>query len=289
MVVKQSQVTGYCSGVSEVIKKAQECLKTAKEKNLPAYSIGWFIHNPTVVKQFESEGMSTIESPYGKKPGVALIRAHGLADPLRDEFLKAGFILIDGTCPTVAYSQRLIRDSNDDEKIIILGLKGHSEVVALSNVYNKENKIVDVAVVETENEVEKLPPFGDKKIVMLSQTTFPYLQYKLLKEKIEQKFRNRVTEKNRLCPTTFLRHQAIRELCKEVEAVLVVGGKISSNTATLAQIVKKEGLPVWHIESAQEIPKVIYDYNIVGVAGGTSTPPLDIERVVTTLQKIKGC
>ncbi len=289
MVVKQSQVTGYCSGVSEVIKKAQECLKTAKEKNLPAYSIGWFIHNPTVVKQFESEGMSTIESPYGKKPGVALIRAHGLADPLRDEFLKAGFILIDGTCPTVAYSQRLIRDSNDDEKIIILGLKGHSEVVALSNVYNKENKIVDVAVVETENEVEKLPLFGDKKIVMLSQTTFPYLQYKLLKEKIEQKFRNRVTEKNRLCPTTFLRHQAIRELCKEVEAVLVVGGKISSNTATLAQIVKKEGLPVWHIESAQEIPKVIYDYNIVGVAGGTSTPPLDIERVVTTLQKIKGC
>lgn len=284
VVVRQSQVIGYCNGVSQVIKKAQECLRVAKEKNLPAYSIGWFIHNPTVVKQFEDQGMSTIENPYDKKPGVALIRAHGLSDPLREEFIKANFILIDGTCPTVAYSQRLIRKSKEDEKIILLGLKGHSEVIALSNVYNEQGKSVDVSVVETVSEVEELPLFEGKNIALLSQTTFPYLQYKILKEKINEKYKDRVKEKNKLCPTTFLRHQAIRDLCKEVEAVVVVGGKMSSNTTTLAQIVKKEGLDVWHVESAKELPKEVFKYSIVGVAAGTSTPVDDIEEVVRKLE-----
>lgn len=284
MIVTRSHVMGYCSGVSQVIEKAWETLALAKKKNQQAYSIGWFIHNPNVVKQFEDEGMKHIDSPEQGAAGVALIRAHGLSDPLRDEFEKKGFTLIDGTCPTVAYSQALIRKSTKDQKIVIVGQRYHSEVTALSNVWDENKSVIPVTVVENEEDVKALPLFDGFEILLMTQTTFAQMEYEKLKELIKEKYKERLKIGNKLCPTTYRRHEALIKLCKEVDAVIVVGGKMSSNTTALTEIVNKENLPVWHIESASEIPKEIYNYERVGVAAGTSTPPSDINEVVATLE-----
>lgn len=277
---------GYCNGVSHVIEQAWECLRLAGERNLPAYSIGWFIHNPTVVEKFQRAGMLHINEPEDGPPGIALIRAHGIADPLRHRFEVAGFTLIDGTCGTVAYSQRLIRNAPPGVHVVILGLRGHSEVTALSNVWNVHRTVVPVSVVESVEDVDNLPDFGNDEILLMAQTTFPQLQYDVLKEEMERRFGERLRMGNRLCPTTYRRHEAIENLCDSVDAVIVVGGKMSANTTSLVHLVKKRGLPVWHIETASEIPPEISKFEKVGVTAGTSTPSEDIETVISVLREM---
>ncbi len=285
MIVVQSQVMGYCNGVARVIEMAEETLRIAQAKNLPAYSIGWFIHNPTVVERFEKKGMQHIESPDEGPPGVALVRAHGIGDPLRDAFEKQGFILVDGTCGIVAYSQRMIRGASSSKHIVIVGLKGHSEVLALSNVWDAGKQIIPVHVVETLADIEALPSFEREEIMLMVQTTFPQTQYNMMRDGLRTRYQERLSVGNRLCPTTFRRHLAVIDMCKKVDAVIVVGGKASANTTSLVHLVETRKLPVWHVESAAELPLEIYTYARVGVTAGTSTPPEDIETVVALLER----
>jgi 4-hydroxy-3-methylbut-2-enyl diphosphate reductase len=284
MILEKSSIMGYCNGVAHVINLAHDCLRIARESGLPAYSIGWFIHNPHVVNKFSTAGMRRIEGPDDGPPGVALIRAHGIGDPLREKFEQAGFKLIDGTCGTVAYSQRIIRTSEPSSQVVLIGQAGHSEVKALTNVYNSSKKIIPVTIVDTVDVVDSLPPFENQDVLLMVQTTFPQLAYDQIKSRMQERYGDRLKIGNRPCPITSRRHEAINQLCDKVDAVIVVGGKMSANTAALAKLVEHRGLPVWHIEQASEIPLNIYSYNRVGITAGTSTPPEDIESVYEALK-----
>jgi 4-hydroxy-3-methylbut-2-enyl diphosphate reductase len=284
MEVVRSKVMGYCAGVVRVIKLAEEALRLAEEGGANAYSIGWFIHNPTVVKRFEERGMRHINHPSEGEGGVALIRAHGIGDSLREAFLQGGYTLVDGTCKTVVYSQELIRDSNPSENIVIIGQKDHSEVIALSNVY-RDGKVIETTIVEDPSEVDQLNGFEDQSLLVVVQTTFSQSSYEAILEKLQRRYTNRLRVGNSLCPTTYRRHSALLEVCQEVEAVVVVGGKMSANTTALTQLVAEYGLPVWHVESYKEIPLEVYSFSRVGVTAGASTPSEDIEEVVTHLEE----
>ena len=125
--------------------------------------------------------MKPIKRPNEQPPGVALIRAHGIGDPLREEFKKAGYILIDGTCATVAYSQNMIRKSDPKSQVLLLGQRGHSEVTALCNVLNEKGQIVAVTVIETATDIKTLDDFGSDEILLMTQTTFANYNMKNLK------------------------------------------------------------------------------------------------------------
>ncbi len=284
MILEKSSIMSYCNGVAHVISLAHECLRLAEKKQLPAYSIGWFIHNPNVVKRFTRAGMKQIERPEEGPPGVALIRAHGIGDPLREEFEKAGFVLIDGTCGTVSYSQRMIRTVNAEWHVVLAGLSGHSEVKALCNVWDSQRNIVPVSVVESVDMIDELPDFSGETVLLMVQTTFPQVTYEQIKLGMQRRYGSQLRMGNRLCPTTSRRHQAIKKLCDNVDAVIVIGGKMSANTASLARIVEQRGLPVWHIENVEEIPDEIYTFERVGITAGTSTPPEDIDAVYNVLK-----
>ena len=188
----------YCNGVAHVISLAHECLRLAKEKQLPAYSIGWFIHNPSVVKTFMSAGMRQIEHPDDGPPGVALIRAHGIGDPLRQEFEDASFMLIDGTCGTVSYSQRMIRGVTPGWHVVLAGLSGHSEVKALCNVWNEQKEIVPVSVVEHVEMIDSLSDFSGQTVLLMVQTTFPQSTYEEIKDGMARRYGKRLRMGNRL-------------------------------------------------------------------------------------------
>ncbi len=284
MILEKSSIMSYCNGVAHVINLAHECLRLAKEKQLPAYSIGWFIHNPTVVNTFMSAGMRQIERPEDGPPGVALIRAHGIGDPLRQRFKDSGFKLIDGTCGTVSYSQRMIRSVSPEWHVVLAGLSGHSEVKALCNVCNEQKEIVPVSIVENAEMIGSLPDFSGETVLLMVQTTFSQGAYEEIKEGMARRYADQLRVGNRLCPTTSRRQKAINRLCDNVDAVIVIGGKMSANTASLARYVEARGLPVWHIESAGDIPSEIYSYERVGITAGTSTPPEDIDAVYNVLK-----
>ena len=192
MILEKSAIMGYCNGVAHVINLAHECIRLAKEADLPAYSIGWFIHNPTVVEHFSRAGMRHIEFPEEGTPGIALIRAHGIGDPLRDRFERAGYQLIDGTCGNVAYSQRMIRNSDPSYHVVLAGLADHSEVKALSHVWNAQKEIIPVSIVEHERMVDELPSFGEDTVLLMAQTTFPSVTYENIIQRMQQRFGDRL-------------------------------------------------------------------------------------------------
>ncbi len=279
---------GYCKGVSHVIQLAQEVVDRAKKEKRKAYSIGWFIHNPSIVNHFISQGMEHLEAPDDREPGVALIRAHGIPDDLRERFRSAGFTLIDGTCPTVAHSQQLIRDIRKQDHALIIGLHAHSEVAALSRVRNAEGTYTPVQVIESVQEAQKVTFPAGGKIVSVVQTTFEHELFHEIMEILEERFPSRIEMANILCPSTKRRHESLLAMLEEVEAVLVVGGKMSANTKALAELVDSHDKPVWHIEDASQIPFEIYSYASVGITAGTSTPEEDISSVIETLHRGAG-
>ena len=283
MEVILSKSLGFCSGVGHVISLAEECFRIAAEKQLPVYSIGWFIHNQRVVDSFIARGMRHIEHPEEGLPGVALIRAHGIPDTLRKSFLDAGYFLVDGTCHNVGYSQNIIRNIPVGTTIVIAGIVGHSEVVALSGLWDSTGKLVPVSVVQSARDVALLPDqLGE--YVLMTQTTLPAIQYKEIFNAMKERFNHRLTIGNHLCPGALRRNKALIDLCTQVEAVVVVGGHKSANTTALAKIVAEQGLPVWHIESAQGVVPQMRVFGRIGLTAGTSTPQNDIDAVYQALK-----
>lgn len=279
---------GYCNGVSQVIRFAQDVIDRARDEGKKAYSIGWFIHNPTVVNHFISQGMEHIDTPDGHEPGIALIRAHGIADDLRERFEQAGFTLIDGTCGTVAYSQSIIRSVSKGDHVLIIGLHNHSEVKALSRVHDAFGRFVPVQVVQSAEEVDQLDFGLEGKIITVVQTTFEHEEFHLILERLYHVFPDRIVQANILCPSTKRRHDSLLTMLEEVEAVLVVGGRMSANTRALAELVESRKVPVWHIEEASQIPHQIFQYQSVGITAGTSTPEEDVRAVVDYLHRGAG-
>ncbi|MHC1691717.1 MAG: hypothetical protein AB9828_01660 [Sphaerochaetaceae bacterium] len=283
MEIIQSKNMGFCLGVTHVVDLAEECLKEAVEKGLPAYSIGWFIHNPHMVGYFIERGMRHIDHPQDGPVGVALIRAHGIPDPLRKEFLDAGYSLVDGTCRNVANSQAIIRSSMGNDHVVIAGIRGHSEVAALSGVCDDKGHVVPCHVVETPQDVQLLP-HSKGRYLLMTQTTFPGTQYREIFMAMKERFGQKLVIGNHLCPGALRRNKALTELCRQVEAVVVVGGRTSANTVALTKIVREAGLPVWHVESASEVTAAMRSFARIGLTAGTSTPQMDIDAVLKALE-----
>lgn len=284
MEVVLSSSIGFCAGVAQVIKLANECLEAGMQERLPVYSIGSFIHNPRVMASFASRGLQEIHLPVHAVPGIALIRAHGITDHLRCGFLEAGFRLVDGTCRNVQYSQQIIRTVDVNDHVVVAGIAGHSEVVALSGLYNSLGTFVPVEVVGSVSDVASLQ-WESGRIIFMTQTTMPANSYQAILHAMKERFSGRLEIGNHLCPGAIRRNRSVEELCFAVDALVVVGGKGSANTTALADMGREHGLAVWHIESAEEIEQNMFEFDRIGLTAGTSTPREDIEAVKNALER----
>ena len=202
---------------------------------------------------------------------------------LRNEFLQAGYILVEGTCRNVEYSQNFIRSIASGTKIVIAGIQGHSEVAALSGLLDNSGQTIPVSVVQSAEDVAILPDI-DGEYLLMTQTTLPGIQYKAIINAMRERFGSKVVVGNHLCPGALRRNRALMDLCSEVDAVVVVGGRNSANTMALAKIVEEQGLPVWHIESAEEVSEDMKGFSRIGLTAGTSTPQSDIDAVHEALE-----
>ena len=283
MEVIRSKTMGFCMGVRQVVDLAHECLRIAEEKGVPAYSIGWFIHNQRVVKQLADLGLRHIEKPEEGEPGVALIRAHGITDALRQKFIDAGYELIDGTCRNVVSSQSVIRNTSENALVVIAGIAGHSEVVALSGVTSAEHALIPSVVVQSAEDVQYLPS-NPQIVILMTQTTLPALDYRAILQAMKDRYGSTLRIGNHLCAGALRRNKALIELCEAVDAVVVVGGRNSANTAALVRLVEEYPLPAFHVESAQEITEDMRSFARVGLTAGTSTSQRDIDEVFSALK-----
>lgn len=284
MKLVMSHTMGYCKGVSRALDMAQKAIEDARVAALPVYSLGKLIHNKQVCNQFVQEGMIEIDSPAGQQSGVVVLRAHGIGDALRSEFLDAGYRLADATCPVVMRNLRHIARYAPTHRILVVGHDKHPESTAMQGVF-VDGKVIASRLITGLQDVGE-PEEGASYAVFV-QTTFDQSLWMQIKQALSvwQDSGTRVVFANEICPSSVNRRTALIELAHQCDGVVVIGGKDSANTRALYSLVLEMGKKAWHIEDETEITNEMHQCAILGIAAGASTPHSLVERIAGALQQ----
>lgn len=247
----------------------------------PIYTYGPLIHNEQVMELLESKGVQVTKDISALKHGTIIIRAHGIPPQERRLLKNSGLKIIDATCPRVARVQSLIRyHTHKGYLAVIVGEKDHPEVIGLKGHGNGK-----AFVISTSEEVALLP--GGEKILVVAQTTQEKQTYQRIVETIKRRFPAALVF-NTICDATESRQEEVRALAAHVDGLVVVGGFHSGNTRRLAQVASSTGLPVFHIETEEQLDRdAVSAMEIIGVTAGASTPNWMINKVVQKIESIR--
>lgn len=273
MEVIRSSVMGFCFGVKNVFSILEKVRNT--HPNASIYTYGKIVHNSHVVSQLEDLGIHAISSPEEvEKPGILIIRAHGIADADRIAFKKKGFTIYDATCPLVALNQRIIRSSLTP--VLIVGKRGHAEVVAAAGCAKKP-----CFILEKSEDVATLDP--GLSYTGLVQTTFSSSVFQAIKEELALRGM-KVDFRNDICQASIKRRKALVAMCPKVDAIVVVGDPLSANSRELCELARSKGKPTFFIEDGEEVCEECKKYCKIGLTAGASTPQSLIDSVLKRLE-----
>lgn len=266
---------GFCFGVKRAIDLAQDIAS----KNKDVYTFGPLIHNPQEVARLEKENIKVIEDYSNIEKGILVLRTHGISLNIYENLSqKENIKIVDATCPFVKKAQDIIKElSTDSEQIVIVGEKKHPEVVALVS-YGKGKCLVVEDIKDVKN-VKKTDI-----IYIVSQTTQSPKKFEEIVNEISKISQVKVF--NTICRATFDRQSAAEKLAKEVDIMIVIGGKNSGNTTRLYQICSAI-TTTYHIENIDEIERDWFnDIKNIGITAGASTPDWIIEKIKRRIQEI---
>lgn len=281
MKVIIAKKAGFCMGVRRAVDATLELLH---DKNKKIATYGPLIHNPQVLQIFQDKGvrvLHNVEEVNAAATDTVIIRAHGVPPENVAQLKSTGVTVKDATCPRVLKVQAIIKKyKKKGYSTIIIGDRNHAEVEGLMGYARP-----DGSVVSSIGDVDLLQI--DKPYIIVSQTTQDENVFTAISEKISQLFPNGKIF-NTICDSTHKRQREVRELCRQVEAMVVVGGRSSANTKRLAEIAA-EGCPVFLVETDEELDRnELSHYNCIGVTAGASTPAWMINGVARVLQSIPG-
>lgn len=268
---------GFCYGVKRAIKMAQN---SALNEG-PACTLGPIIHNPQMVKRLEQEGIGTVDSLEQMKNGTIIIRSHGVGPETYDQAQKSGLVVVDATCPHVKKAQMSANALYKEGcQVIIIGEKTHPEVKSIFE-WSEQQAII----IETVEEAQALKYFN--KIGIVAQTTFSGKMFKQIVNVLLDKSNNIMISRT-ICTATEQRQEAAMEVARNVDLMIVIGGKNSANTTRLAELCLHTGCKTYHIETAEEIEKDWFvGVENVGLTAGASTPDWIIEEVKSKVESME--
>jgi (E)-4-hydroxy-3-methyl-but-2-enyl pyrophosphate reductase len=281
MKVHVAKTAGFCKGVKDALEVTLEAIQN-REDGESICTYGPLIHNRQVLAMLEEKGIkeeNDIESCAGKK---VVIRAHGIPPNERQDLHKLGASLLDATCKRVAKVHAAIkRHARRGFYTVIAGDADHAEVIGLMGYTDGRG-----VVINRPEQVDELPPDWEN-VLLVAQTT----QNEELFQKICERFSTRFPNgkvKNTICDSTHERQTEVRQICSQVDAMVIVGGSHSGNTIRLAEVARECGVPTYHIETEAELNRQeLSKYSSVGVSAGASTPNWIIRNVVQYLQSIQ--
>ena len=273
MQVKLASSYGFCFGVKRAIKIAQEHKHSA--------TMGPLIHNQKEINRLNEDYDVGLYNSLDevKNDDTVIIRTHGIPKNDLETLKQKDAKIINATCPFVTTPQQIVKKmSANNYSIVIFGDEEHPEVKGVKS-YGE-----DVHVVLDENELENIV-FKYDKIATVAQTTkrkenyLKIVNYLILKYKEVRVF-------NTICDATFENQAATRELSKEVDIMIIIGGKNSSNTKQLFTISKEFCNNSYLIEDEKELETLWFkDKNICGVTAGASTPDWIIQKVINKIEQ----
>ncbi|NCC43474.1 MAG: 4-hydroxy-3-methylbut-2-enyl diphosphate reductase, partial [Clostridia bacterium] len=242
------------------------------------YTFGPIIHNEEVVGDLESKGVVVINDSQGLsniREGTVVIRSHGVSRDIYQINQRQGLECVDATCPFVRKIHKIVeKESSEGRHIIIIGDASHPEVEGIRGWCKGP-----VTVIETAEEAEKLAILPETKLCIVSQTTFNYNKFQDLVEIFSKKRYDKIVL-NTICSATEERQLEAEQIASEVDTMIVIGGKHSSNTQKLYEICKKKCKNTYHIQTLVDLDlKPFQCIGCVGITAGASTPNNIIEEV----------
>jgi 4-hydroxy-3-methylbut-2-enyl diphosphate reductase len=274
MEIHIAKYSGFCFGVDNAIKTA---IKEKDKTDSKIYTFGEIIHNDQVINMLNSKGILLCEDMDILSPKEKLIiRSHGVSRAVYEKANVKELEIIDATCPFVKKLHNLVSENcSKFDTIVIFGDSTHPEIIGAVGWCDKTPIVIST--------IEQAKKLSDKKIFLLSQTT---ANEKLFFEILEiLKLNNEVIYKNTICKATHQRQESVEKLAREMDAMIIVGGKKSSNTKKLFEISKSICNKTILVETKDEIN--VKDYLIcgkIGIAGGASTPSWIIDEIIDKLR-----
>src|SRR5204863_740790 len=275
--IKIARRTGFCYGVREAIDMAKESSAAGKATT----TLGQVVHNEGVVQELQELGIQTVDTLDDVDHGSAVvIRAHGVRPDVMERAAARGLEVIDGTCTWVIQEQKeIVRLVDEGYTIVLLGTPQHPEVVGLLGF------APDAILVDEEEDWERIP--HRKKMALISQSTQPPWKFeKLAAYMVSHSHELKIV--NTVCPVTIRRQQDTLETAREVDLMVVVGGRSSANTKELTRLCGIAGTRAIQIENVRDLIDAapFAGAKVVGVTGGTSTPIEDLHAVAQRILEL---
>lgn len=281
MRVELSQFAGACYGVQRALDMVEKLVAEGAQVT----TLGPLIHNPQVVSKLDAQGVRVAEEVADVCTETVVIRSHGVTPQTKAALLARSLNVADATCPHVERAQKAAAELAEAGcRVLVVGEAGHPEVEGLVAYAREKGAAADVVL-----SVQDIPEDLYAPVGVVVQTTQTRDNLECIVE--ELKSRGIVPEvRNTICSATRKRQHTAAELANNVDVMIVLGGKNSSNTTRLAEICAATGTPTYHVESADELASINFSScSVVGLTAGASTPEDQISEAVAVLQQIPGC
>ena len=275
---------GFCAGVDRAIEIVERALK---QRGAPIYVRHEIVHNKFVVDDLRAKGAVFIEDLADVPPNATLVfSAHGVSKAVRQEAARRGFHVFDATCPLVKKVHiEVMKRRSEGYQIVMIGHDGHPEVEGTMGQSEQ-----GMHLVETEEDVEKLSFPPDTRLTYVSQTTLSVDDCQKVIDALKRKFPFIIGPKqDDICYATQNRQDAVKFMAPQVEVVIVVGSRNSSNTNRLRELSDLLGCATYQVDSANELkPEWIEGKKRIGVTSGASAPEVLVRDVIQKLRSLGG-
>ncbi len=279
--IELAKTAGFCFGVNRAVNLLDKMVREGRR----VCTLGPIIHNPQVIADFESRGVTIIDEPEQcEKEDVIVVRTHGITKELLERVKSVSPDYCDATCPFVRKIHKTVSENSDENTVtLIAGDCSHPEVIGIRSYCNGESYVFN-----NEDELDEIiksrPDLDKKHLILVSQTTFSVKSFKKCVKKIKNYYTN-VIIFDTICNATEERQKEATLLSLKNDAMIIIGGRQSSNTAKL-KAVCESNCPTFLVETAEELQGIDFTmFTSVGVTAGASTPDGIIKEVLKTMSE----
>ena len=272
--VKVAKSAGFCFGV----KRAIDMVYEEAAKGGKVYTLGPVIHNEQVVSDLESKGVKVVDNIESLDAGqdtTVIIRSHGVPEEIINRLKEKNIRIVDATCPFVSKIHHIVKEKyNEGYHIVVIGNAKHPEVEGVCGWCGNSADVIGSV-----EEAGKYSNYKDKKLCVVSQTTFNYKKFQDIVDILVKKSYD-IVVMNTICNATEERQTEAGTIARQSDAMLVIGGKHSSNTQQLFEICKRVCPDTYFIQTLDDLDlKKLQSFRSVGITAGASTPNNIIKEV----------
>ncbi len=280
---------GFCAGVDRAIEIVDQAIEAF---GAPIYVRHEVVHNRTVVDGLKEKGAIFIEDLTDVPVGSYLIfSAHGVSKQVQQEAKERNLTVFDATCPLVTKVHlQVAKHAKENREVILIGHAGHPEVEGTMGQYERSTDNGGIYLVETPEDVKNLVVKNPDDLAYVTQTTLSMTDTKIMVDALRARFKGiQEQKKDDICYATQNRQDAVYELAKTADIILVVGSPNSSNSNRLREIAEQLGKQSYLIDTANDMQKNWFDdIAVVGVTAGASAPEVLVQEVISQLKQWGG-